>query len=108
MTRKGLVGVAVCAMGVLAFSVAALALADRLRIPKARTHPEGAPQTAAVFSHWKHSAARCFVCHPGVFPQEPVGFLHADMNAGRFCGRCHNGREAKPVSAFACEACHAR
>jgi c(7)-type cytochrome triheme protein len=84
-----------------------LAVPDTVRIPMARRHPEGTPQVAAVFSHWGHSSYRCFACHPSVFPQALLGFTHAQMSDGRFCGKCHGGGEAPAVSSYRCERCHA-
>ena len=31
---------------------------------------------------------------------------HDDMNKGRFCGRCHDGRMSFPVAGTACARCH--
>jgi c(7)-type cytochrome triheme protein len=102
------VGGALAGAGLLVWlALAAFAVPDQVRIPKTRPHPPGAPQARARFSHWGHGAYRCFACHPGIFPQELVGFTHADMNQGRFCGCCHDGREAKAVAAHRCESCHA-
>jgi c(7)-type cytochrome triheme protein len=70
--------------------------------------------SAVVFSHQTHVAYennRCVRCHPQPFkllaPTHRV--RHGDMNAGRSCGICHNGREG---AAFAvrdpasCSTCH--
>jgi c(7)-type cytochrome triheme protein len=99
-------GLLLVALGLAAFPLAGLGLPDRVRIPIAKPHPAGAPQAAALFSHWSHSQYRCFACHPSTFPQVPVGFTHADMNEGRFCARCHAGKTAPAVSQYRCEACH--
>lgn len=104
--RRGVVAATGVAVGFFALSLVGTALPDRIRIPKAKEHPPGAPQDSALFSHWRHGVYRCYSCHPDVFPQSVLGFTHADMNAGRFCGRCHDGREAKAVTAHRCETCH--
>jgi c(7)-type cytochrome triheme protein len=85
-----------------------------LRLPADRVfaHSKDAPG-AVVFQHTTHVVlARwsCLGCHPAPFRMlkptlEPT---HAEMDAGRECGLCHNGRDAFPTSdAEACERCHA-
>jgi c(7)-type cytochrome triheme protein len=90
----------------LALPVLGWAVPDAVRIPKARPHPPGTPQAAARFSHWEHGSQRCYACHPGIFPQGPEAFTHADMNQGRYCARCHGGGEAPAVYSYRCERCH--
>lgn len=85
-------------------SVVALALPDTVHIPQAQ--PRAGTPPAALFSHVEHGVYRCYACHPSVFPQTLQAFTHADMNAGRFCGGCHDGHEAPAVSHTACESCH--
>jgi c(7)-type cytochrome triheme protein len=84
----------------------ALAIPDTIRIPQVKDHPTGTPQASALFSHWGHNAYRCYACHPAVFPQARVGFTHAEMNEGKFCGRCHGGGEAPAIAQYKCERCH--
>jgi len=60
----------------------------------------------ALFSHRTHDAFGCYACHPTTFPQAPLAFTHDDMNKGRFCGRCHDGRMSFPVAGTACARCH--
>jgi c(7)-type cytochrome triheme protein len=66
-----------------------------------------------VFSHTSHAAFadnKCLTCHP-----RPFSILHAsleakhdEMNAGRSCGICHDGRRAFATSdGSSCESCHA-
>lgn len=75
-----------------------------VRLPPLKARAAPAP---ARFSHWEHGAQHCYACHPGVFPQAPLGFTHQDMREGRYCASCHDGQAAKAVSAMRCEACHA-
>jgi c(7)-type cytochrome triheme protein len=77
---------------------------QRLRIQPLEARPAGPPP--AVFSHWAHDRLGCYACHPGIFPQAPQGFTHQQMQAGRACGACHDGRGAQAVSALRCEDCH--
>lgn len=80
------------------------AVPSRLRIPPI------APRTApppAQFSHVQHGQMQCYMCHPGVFPQAPLGFTHAEMRQGHYCGACHDGAAAKAIARMACQECHA-
>jgi c(7)-type cytochrome triheme protein len=92
---------------VLATGVVALAMPARVRIPRAAQHRPSAPAAQARFSHPAHEPLRCFQCHPGLFPQAQLGFTHADMDRGRFCGGCHDGQRAAAVNKMTCETCHA-
>lgn len=67
--------------------------------------PEMAP---VVFKHWKHQRAhKCYTCHPGVFSEsEKAVFDHDDMDAGKYCGACHDGKTAFVPSDAECEVCH--
>jgi c(7)-type cytochrome triheme protein len=92
----------------LAGPAVGLGVPDRVRIPKAREHGQGEPPDAALFSHWAHDTYTCASCHPGTFPQRKLGFTHADMDKGRFCGSCHDGRTAfgPKDRGVECETCH--
>ncbi|MDH5543146.1 MAG: hypothetical protein OEY64_09305 [Nitrospinota bacterium] len=65
------------------------------------------------FNHFDHQRAHpdCRTCHDSIFLMEPgstdvEGALdHANMGAGLFCGRCHNGRKAFSLNEE-CEMCH--
>ena len=65
-----------------------------------------------MFRHATHVetiAPRCTGCHPGTFPILKRGgpVTHADMEAGRSCGACHDGRAAfSAADSDACEFCH--
>jgi len=62
----------------------------------------------AVFSHQFHTEAfSCKDCHTKVFPFK-AGAKHAtmgEMEKGRSCGACHNGKEAFSVAGD-CNKCH--
>jgi c(7)-type cytochrome triheme protein len=74
-------------------------------------------QTTAVFSHKKHTQREklhCMECHPRVFKMK-VGdsivkgsnLSMKEMQKGRFCGNCHDGKKAFDVSSIDnCKRCH--
>ncbi len=59
-----------------------------------------------VFSGDAHKAAKCNECHPAVFKMKKGGDVMTmkDMEAGKFCGTCHNGTKAFAVKE--CAKCH--
>jgi c(7)-type cytochrome triheme protein len=109
--RLGLVGglgvLGLCVALVRAAPVIGAAFPSALRVPRTAAGPAPGVLPAALFSHRTHGTFGCFACHPSTFPQAPLGFTHADMNAGRFCGHCHDGGIAFAVAGTACGACHA-
>jgi c(7)-type cytochrome triheme protein len=93
-----------------AVPLAAVAIPALVRIPIVKPHGKDSPPEAAVFSHWSHGQYRCYACHPSIFPQAPKGFTHDDMDAGRFCGTCHDAKIAfaSDESGVPCTRCHRR
>ncbi|HEX7408804.1 MAG TPA: cytochrome c3 family protein [Candidatus Binatia bacterium] len=81
-------------------------------VPLKRTgtdSPGGRP--TAVFPHWRHRLFfTCNVCHPAIFPMKggETAVTMDDVQEGRFCGLCHNGKIAWGVSISACARCHTR
>jgi c(7)-type cytochrome triheme protein len=63
----------------------------------------------AVFSHKFHLDMdyKCNTCHTKVFPYKEVSgrFTMADMEQGKSCGTCHNGKDAASVAGN-CARCH--
>ncbi len=60
-----------------------------------------------VFDHASHAKRNtCKDCHPEVFIMKKGAhrMTMADINQGRFCGVCHNGKRA--FSSDICNACH--
>ena len=64
--------------------------------------------TDATFSHKFHLGMfQCKDCHTGIFPYK-AGAVHqtmGDMEQGKSCGACHNGKDAFSTSGD-CERCH--
>ncbi len=68
---------------------------------------------AVVFRHSTHVALmhnRCLECHPAPFKQLHPDYKgrHAEMNAGRGCGKCHNSKTGGTFATDgeACASCH--
>jgi c(7)-type cytochrome triheme protein len=71
---------------------------------------EEADEGPVVFGHWKHQESyQCYACHNNLFSMDTkTAFTHEDMDEGKFCGACHNGKVAPHPDddAFGCESCH--
>jgi c(7)-type cytochrome triheme protein len=63
-----------------------------------------------VFPHWVHRLYYdCRVCHDATFSikRTEAGMTHGEMNKGKFCGACHDGKTSFGVNAFQeCKRCH--
>ena len=80
---------------------------DSLAPPPITLSSESLP--AATFPHWIHRIRyKCKVCHTKIFePKAGANLITmADINAGQFCGRCHNGKTAFAAGFGACQRCH--
>ncbi|HXJ35582.1 MAG TPA: c(7)-type cytochrome triheme domain-containing protein [Candidatus Eisenbacteria bacterium] len=107
-------GIVVLVMLAMALGRALASAADgkpTVQLPADRTFAgaEGSPGPV-VFSHETHVAfsdGRCVACHPAPFRMlRPTGgFTHAEMDAGRQCGICHDGKTARSVKDD-CDHCH--
>jgi c(7)-type cytochrome triheme protein len=98
---------------VLSSALLAGALPD---LPKAQTLPQGDGSPGAVtFRHDTHvDAGRpdCTTCHPKLFSivkrtassAAPAAIRHADMEKGKSCGSCHDGKSAHGLDD--CGTCH--
>jgi c(7)-type cytochrome triheme protein len=105
-TRTSLFGLALAAGLAAAVSAGSLA-----RLPEDRPLPRSADSPGpVVFSHRSHVDERrpdCTVCHPGRFSilrRHDAAILHADMEQGKSCGSCHDGKNAHGLDD--CSSCH--
>jgi c(7)-type cytochrome triheme protein len=98
--------IAVVVSALALFPLVLIAMPDWVRIPPLAKRGPGDPPDAALFSHWSHNDHHCYACHPSLFPQAKRGFTHADMDKGRYCGACHDGKHAFSVDDAECEDCH--
>jgi c(7)-type cytochrome triheme protein len=72
-------------------------------------HSSANQQLAVVFPHWKHRLNfKCYACHPDVFEMRAGAneISMASLQAGEFCGRCHDGRTAFAIGFETCRTCH--
>jgi c(7)-type cytochrome triheme protein len=83
---------------VLSISASLFAVPAEVRVPVVKEHGKADPPAAGVFSHWRHDQFQCFDCHPALFPRARKGFTHEQMDEGKFCGACHDGKIAPPTS----------
>jgi len=64
-----------------------------------------------VFSGSVHAekGLKCADCHPKIFPMKKTTeeLKMSDMNAGKYCGECHDGKKAFSTNNSAdCSKCH--
>jgi c(7)-type cytochrome triheme protein len=92
----------------LGLPLAVLAMPESIRIPQVNKHGKGDPTESALFSHWEHDQFQCYACHTSIFPQKKMGFTHEDMEHGKYCAACHDGKTAWKVDDddVECETCH--
>lgn len=69
------------------------------------------PMGKVVFDGKNHADAKvgCLDCHSKIFKMKKgsTKFTMADINAGKFCGKCHNGTRAfASKDTDNCEICH--
>ena len=71
------------------------------------------PMGKVTFDGKNHADAKvgCLDCHSKIFKMKKGAntFTMADINAGKFCGTCHNGKRAFATNnADNCEICHSK
>lgn len=76
-------------------------------IDRAAKKNQGQP---VVFRHWSHRAKySCRLCHVDLefsMQLNETGITEDDNKNGRYCGTCHNGKDAFAISE--CTKCHAK
>jgi c(7)-type cytochrome triheme protein len=96
-----------------ALGLAALAGGALPKLPPDRVLRRAADSPGeVVFSHASHVDERrpsCTSCHPGAFSilrkgAARIQVTHQEMEAGRQCGACHDGKAARGLED--CAACH--
>jgi len=110
--------VALLALSLALLPAAPSGAAGDARPPALRLPPDliydrdpGSP-AAVVFRHVTHvefTGTNCLACHPRPFRMLRPGrrVTHAEMDAGKACGVCHDGKGATATTdSGACGACH--
>ncbi|HLB25649.1 MAG TPA: c(7)-type cytochrome triheme domain-containing protein [Nitrospirota bacterium] len=66
----------------------------------------GSDDSVAVFRHESHQGKACNKCHTSLFPMKKTKTVTTmdEINAGKSCGTCHNGKAAFDQSQ--CSMCH--
>ena len=104
-------------LAVLTLGLTAAALGGGLpNLPKDRPLPQGPDSPGVVtFRHANNvdsTRPDCTTCHPALFPilkgsaaARPASSIrHAEMEKGRLCGSCHDGKGAHGLDD--CATCH--
>lgn len=63
----------------------------------------------AIFPHWIHRMQfKCPACHDALFAMKAGSskIKMSDIQAGKACGACHNGKKAFASTFAACSRCH--
>ncbi|MFQ5852718.1 MAG: c(7)-type cytochrome triheme domain-containing protein [Candidatus Binatia bacterium] len=117
MTLKQLffVGAIVVFAGIV-FSLAANPVMSQMPIPKDFSFEETKPMSPVTFSHDWHvtqKKLKCPACHTKIFKMKKLvaspEMTMDKLNAGEFCGTCHNGTKAFTTNdAKACLKCHVK
>jgi len=95
----------------LTLAIAVTLVGSAMAVPPGKTvEYAGGAQGKVVFDGKSHmeKGLKCNDCHTKIFPMKKGATITmADMNAGKFCGECHNGTKAfasnDPAS---CAKCH--
>jgi c(7)-type cytochrome triheme protein len=87
--------------------IVVLAAAPAMAVPAGKTVEWKSSMGKVVFSGDVHAkkGLKCSACHPKIFKMKKTEMKMAEINAGKYCGDCHNGKEAfKPAGN--CAKCH--
>jgi c(7)-type cytochrome triheme protein len=101
---------------ILAIAVSVAFIGSAMAVPPGKTLEfPGGTSGKVVFDGKTHAdkGNKCADCHPKIFPMKGPGkegaatITMADINAGKFCGTCHNGEKSFKSSDEAnCAKCH--
>ncbi len=98
-------GLILAILVLIAFSGSTFAVAPGKQVEYA-----GGPTGKVVFDGKAHAdkGLKCTDCHTKIFPMKKgAKITMADINAGKYCGVCHNGGKAfKSSDPANCEKCH--
>jgi c(7)-type cytochrome triheme protein len=98
--------------GFLTAAFAVLFISSAMAVPPGKTLEFKDGETGKVVFDGKFHAdkgLKCNDCHPKIFMMKKgtAKLTMADLNAGKYCGQCHNGtRSFKTVDPANCARCH--
>jgi c(7)-type cytochrome triheme protein len=109
MMRAGIFFILAAVLMVSLMRYGAAAETDYGDIVFSRKTPGADEIPPAVFPHWAHRINfKCYVCHDAIFQMKaganPVTM--ENIQQGKFCGACHNGKIAFPAGFDTCDRCH--
>jgi len=85
-------------------------IGSAMAVPPGKTVDWDTASGKVVFVGKAHAdkGLKCNDCHTKIFPmKKSTKMTMADMNAGKFCGECHNGTKAFATKDAAnCGKCH--
>ena len=89
--------------------VVMLAATQAFAVPAGKSVEWSTPMGKVTFTGDAHAGKgmKCTECHSKIFKMKKgsTAMKMADINAGKFCGECHNGKKAfKPAGN--CAKCH--
>ena len=97
---------------ILVILIAVAFVGNVMAVPGGKTVEfAGGDKGKVVFDGKAHAdkGLKCAECHPKIFPMKKgtTKITMAEMNAGKFCGECHNGTKAfKSGDEANCAKCH--
>ena len=97
---------------ILAILIAVAFVGNVMAVPAGKTVEfPGGDSGKVVFDGKVHAdkGLKCAECHPKIFQMKKgtTKMTMAEINAGKFCGECHNGTKAfKTSEATNCAKCH--
>ena len=98
-------------IGILVALLMSLPAANALAVQSGKTLDWDSPQGKVTFSGEEHAekGLKCNDCHTKIFKMKKgsTTMKMAELNAGKFCGECHNGTKAFKTNDNAnCAKCH--
>jgi c(7)-type cytochrome triheme protein len=95
----------------LVLIIGVLSAAAALAIQPGKTVTWNTSMGKVVFDGKNHADAKvgCLECHSKIFKMKKFSteMKMADINAGKFCGKCHNGKRSFATNdKDNCEICH--
>jgi len=95
----------------MAVLIGAVFVGNALAVPAGKTVEWDTPMGKVVFDGKIHAdkGVKCTECHVKIFKMKKgsTEMKMADINAGKFCGECHNGSKAFTAKEPAnCGKCH--